>query len=145
MKSVISILTIAVSLWVCGYIKEDKDLDDKIGIILDETKKQIHDMDNDGCIDCVDWSILFHYLWSHRYTEKIDLAINKNPAKKMHHMFVYIYKNGKTYHVEPQMYNWCYIMESCWWDTYDPDYDTITDYVYWYRSAGLCGKVNQTL
>lgn len=85
----------------------------------------IRDINNDGLLNCIDYSVLFVQL----YKNDAQLYINYNPPK-MNHMFV---KTGSKA-IEPQaatMPGESYLMKEYWGDIYDPIYDRLaTDYFY---------------
>lgn len=117
-----------------GYrVNDNNYLNQCIGDILCQTHSQVKDLDKNGKIECIDYSVTFHVLWHKKYARvaACNLTINRNPSTGMNHMFITI-KTDKEYHIEPQYYDWFYIMETVWGNKYDSKYDIYTPHHFWY-------------
>jgi len=80
----------------------------------------VPDMNGDGKIDCIDYSILFRTF----YGSNAHIMINRNPRNGMNHMFIRIWYNGyQTMDVEPQGTPDRYSMGLIWGSRYNPYYN----------------------
>jgi len=83
----------------------------------------IPDMNKDGNIDCIDYSILFRTL----YGSNARIIINNNPISGMNHMFIRIWYNDaghtRIMDIEPQGTPDRYSMGLIWGMRYDPNYN----------------------
>jgi len=80
----------------------------------------VRDVNKDGKIDCIDYSITFYHL----YGSNALIMINQNPSTGMNHMFVRV--RGRLfdfYDVEPQGTPDRYSMGLIWGTKYDPRYN----------------------
>lgn len=113
----------------------DDYLDACIRDTLRQTYKLIYDLDGDGRIDCVDYSVAFHVLWykKYGYNGVCYLTVNQFSPTGMNHMFITIIYGGREYHIEPQRHESAYIMEKVWGSKYDSRYDKYPSYHYWYQ------------
>lgn len=81
----------------------------------------VTDVNNDGAIDCIDYSVTFRDL----YGVNAKLMINKNPYSGFHHMFVRIWYDGdKIIDLEPQGTATRYTMQQIWGERYNWYYNT---------------------
>lgn len=113
----------------------DDYLDSHIRDILRQTYELIYDLDGDGSIDCVDYSVAFHVLWymKYPYDGVCYLTVNQHSPTGMNHMFITICYGGREWHIEPQRHESSYIMEHVWGSKYDSRYDKYPSYHYWYQ------------
>lgn len=104
------------------------------------TSKYICDVNNDGDINCQDWTLVFYKLWKQNYSSKgiVEMALNVNPNTGMNHMFIAIkYAPICDWEfIEPQAFEngnckRSYFMEDYWPKLYNPFFNEIkTDYLY---------------
>ena len=88
---------------------------------------ELKDINGDGKIDCIDYSIMFHLL----YGSDAHIIINRNPHTKMNHMFIRIwYGPERIMDIEPQGSMDKYTMGEWWGDKYNHYYnrDVTTKY-----------------
>ncbi len=108
--------------------------------ILEESRKSLRDVNRDGVVSCVDYSVAFKETWDRLLwarTDRCDFVWNKNPVNGMNHMFIVVqevYYPWDTVYIEPQskvtresrdksgMY-----MDRHWGGRYDPAYN-MTDF-----------------
>ena len=80
----------------------------------------VPDMNNDGKIDCIDYSTLFRTF----YGSNARIIINENPKTGMNHMFIRIWFNGdQIIDIEPQGTPERYSMGLIWGVKYNPYYN----------------------
>ena len=80
---------------------------------------EIPDWNEDGKIDCIDYSITFRML----YGSNARLIINDNPRTGMNHMFIIVRTTGSSVHIEPQGTPQRYAMAAVWGMKYDSFYN----------------------
>jgi hypothetical protein len=85
--------------------------------IEQKVQKNIRDMNGDGLINCIDYSVLWYY-----YDPTNTLIIhNDHKSVGMNHLFVF----WKGEYIEPQTGK---LMTQTWGNKYNPDYNTnVTD------------------
>ena len=83
-------------------------------------KQGVYDVNKDGRVNCIDYSILFRML----YGSNARLYINRNPWKDMNHMFICVHHNGTVMYVEPQGEPDRYMMGLIWGVRFDINYNT---------------------
>ena len=80
----------------------------------------VPDMNKDGKINCIDYSILFRMF----YGSNARILINKNPKNGMNHMFIRIYYNDmghtRVLDIDPQGTPDRYSMGLIWGMRYEP-------------------------
>ena len=81
---------------------------------------RVRDVNADGLVNCIDYSILFREL----YGSNARLIINVNRRTGMNHMFIRIYYNGGVMDVEPQGTPTMYSMGLIWGVAYDYTFNT---------------------
>lgn len=92
------------------------------------TLKQVtkRDMDGDGKVACVDYTLMFYDTYPNK--NNVRVIWNKNTVNDMNHLFVKVWVNGEWMPVEPQAYinpvtdRW-FSMRKYWGSKYSPDYD----------------------
>ena len=88
----------------------------KIEATFDELEKMIHDVNRDGKINCIDYAVLFQYL----YGPEAKIMHNT----KLNHLFIRV---GNV-DIEPQGHSTIYKMQHMWSYRYDPNYNReVTD------------------
>ena len=122
---------------VAFYRVGDMPIDDDVKYLLDNPNQidninrvlrvmhryGVRDMNRDGLINCIDYSITFRNL----YGSTAHLVINRNYINGMNHMFIILYRPQQI-HIEPQGdENW-YTMGQVWGVMYDKYCNTdVTD------------------
>jgi len=76
----------------------------------------VWDVNEDGNIDCIDYSIIFRTL----YGSNARIIINVNPNSGMNHMFIQIRYSGGHMDIEPQGTPERYSMGLIWGVRYNP-------------------------
>lgn len=61
--------------------------------ILDKTYKYVTDINDDGLVNCIDYSITFKRLWDKQYNSK-DCEIVRNKSSSMNHLFIRVRQYG---------------------------------------------------
>jgi hypothetical protein len=79
----------------------------------------VPDMNKDGKVDCIDYSIYFRML----YGSNAFIIMNKNPKTGMNHMFIQVHTSLSFYDIEPQGTEYVYAMSAIWGMKYDPFYN----------------------
>jgi hypothetical protein len=106
------------------YLKNNPNKVENIPKVLTVMQRQgaVKDVNRDGEINCIDYSIAFRSL----YGSNASLIINNNPANGMNHMFIRVnYKNGVEFiDIEPQGTPDRYSMGLVWGVKYNPYYNT---------------------
>jgi len=98
-----------------------------IPIILKIMKQQgVGDMNRDGKVNCIDYSITFRNL----YGQYACLIINNNPHTNMNHMFVIVFCDSGIISIEPQGDPDWYTMGQVWGSRYDPYYNKDVTYIW---------------
>ena len=71
--------------------------------ILDKTNKYVVDVNQDGEINCIDYSYTFKVLWDKQYDKK-NCEIVRNKSRTMNHLFIRVRQHGGTQWecIEPQ-------------------------------------------
>jgi hypothetical protein len=95
-----------------------KDVDAMIVQTLVETRKQIRDMNKDGLINCIDYALLFAWIYP---PQSVYCIINQHG--NFNHMFNYVYWDGGMVAIEPQAQSVRYTMQEFWGSTYVMKYD----------------------
>lgn len=81
---------------------------------------KVKDINFDGLVNCIDFSITFRNL----YGDMATLIINRNPNTGMNHMFVRVWDGTSIIDIEPQGKPNNYSMGGNWSMVYDPAYNT---------------------
>lgn len=78
--------------------------DEPIKNTLEMTHKNVRDVNNDGVINCIDYTVTFKREWDKVYSHyNCEIVRNINRAKGFHHLFVRVRSdNGAWLYVEPQ-------------------------------------------
>ena len=93
-----------------------------IPVTIGRVLSSVHDMNNDGLVNCIDYSVLFYKY----FPGECNIIVNRNPSSGMHHMFVAVWVNSKWVYVEPQGPQFDYDPKKVWGDYYNPYYNNIT-------------------
>ena len=107
---------------------------------LDKTQKYITDINNDGEINCIDYTCTFKMLWDKSFNAN-DCEIVRNKSKTMNHLFIRVrqYAACPWECIEPQAATkdiTNYFMED-FWDPilYNPIYNIYGETDYWLKSS----------
>lgn len=118
----------------------DEQTESKIFRVLDETHKNVYDMNDDYEVNCQDFTVMFVYLWGKIYPADKDAAqivFNRNFDTGMNHLFVSIKSGKKVFYIEPQGNPRCYRMEHYWGYKYDPSFNKEITKEFWYNRMGI--------
>ena len=84
-------------------------------------KYGVDDMNGDGLINCIDYSLMFRRL----YGNDARLMVNYNPKTGMNHMYIkLVYPEGRLVSVDPQGTTDKWLMKTIWGKQYDPAFST---------------------
>ena len=101
-------------------IKADPNNRENIGRILELMQLQgVPDLNKDGNIDCIDYSLRFRQL----YGSKAHIIINVNPNNGFNHMFLRVYYGNQWMDIEPQGTSDRYSMGAVWGVKYNPQFN----------------------
>lgn len=106
--------------------------------ILDKTNKYATDINEDGLINCIDYSVIFKRLWDKQYDPK-NCEIVRNTSSIMNHLFIRVRQHGGTQWecIEPQAARadiTKYFMEDFWAATeYNPLYNIYGETEQWLK------------
>lgn len=100
-----------------------QETDEQIEYIMRRVKFGVHDINDDGLVNCIDHAVLFKIYWDDKFPDKADQCIiirNKKPAPhKMHHLFIGIKTDSILIEVEPRAHNiHKYLMKENWSSKY---------------------------
>jgi len=112
----------------------------KIIRVLDETHRNVYDMNDDHEVNCQDFTVMFIYLWAKIYpddSKSAQIVFNRNFNTGMNHLFVSVRSGKKVFYIEPQGNSRCYRMEHFWGDRYDPGFNREIRKSFWYAQMGL--------
>ena len=118
----------------------DSETESKVFRVLDETHKNVYDMNNDHEVNCQDFTVMFIYLWAKIYpddSQSAQIIFNKNFDTGMNHLFVSIRSGNKVFYIEPQGNSRCYRMEHFWGKYYDPGKNREISKAFWYKQMGI--------
>lgn len=118
----------------------DDETESKIFRVLDETNRNVYDMNDDHEVNCQDFTVMFVYLWGKIYPSDKDAAqivFNRNFHTGMNHLFVSIKSGKKVFYIEPQGNPHCYRMEHYWGYKYDPSFNKEITKEFWYNRMGI--------
>ena len=102
------------------YLKSNPNNPENIPIVIDLMLLMgVKDVNYDGQINCIDYSVTFRQL----YGDNAHLMINNNPNNGMNHMFVRVWNGYKIIDVEPQSTDDRYAMSLVWGTQYDPQFN----------------------
>lgn len=102
---------------------------------------QVYDMNNDGKVNCIDYSVMFKVTWDQMYPElkyRCEIVRNLN-LPKMNHLFIRVRDGWRDYvEVEP----WCedpvrYRMSDNWSVSYDPKHNIYGETSRWVSKCGV--------
>ena len=110
---------------------------------LRQSQAQVRDFNDDGLVNCIDYSCSFKLAWDRLYPnqkERCELVRNKNAKTGLHHLFAIIHNciyddiEVETWAKNPNIY----FMDDNWTDgRYDPAYNIYGETERWMRECGL--------
>lgn len=107
---------------------------------LDRTKQYVTDVNNDGEVNCIDYSCTFKIIWDKMY-DASDCEIVRNKSGTMNHLFIRTrqYKGRPWECIEPQAATrniTQYFMEDYWPpDVYNPVYNIYGETEVWLKEV----------
>lgn len=105
-----------------------------IATTFDRMPDTIYDLNNDGLVNCIDWSLQFKKTWNEMFESvNCELVRNNNIKTGMNHLFVRVRQDtmSEWIYIEPQGNKHNYLMTSYWGSMYDPKYNNYGETVYW--------------
>lgn len=135
-----SILSITVILCSCSekIVYPSEETDNRILHVIKKAQAKIVDIDNDGKINCVDYSLVFKLVWDFEYPNLSDRCqIVRNKSFRMNHLFIQVLnEDGTAVEVEPWASNPEYYLMVCnWTRIYNPKHNIYTESEYWLSCA----------
>ena len=112
--------------------------DECIRTVFDATYAGVSDVNKDGRLDCIDYSITFKREWDKRYNPRnCELIYNRNVPAKWYHLFVRCRESfgSQWLYVETQAQKHNYKMETFWDETYNPLYNRYHETKRWMKLA----------
>ena len=126
-------------LFSCLFLvfSEEQNLQKTLSKVSKLTHKQVRDVDKNHRINCVDYAVIFKYVWDTN-TEKgksfnCQIIRNKNPENGFHHLFIRVRVNSKSewIYIEPQAKYPNLDMTKYWGTRYDPKYNIYNETYIW--------------
>lgn len=114
--------------------------DEYIVDILEETKKNIRDINEDGIINCVDKAIIYKRLWDRKYDPtNCEIVRNFHVYTGWHHLFIRVRGayGSKWLRIEPSAGPDNYRMQDFWGDEYEQWYDVYYETDRWLQGWRL--------
>lgn len=110
-------------------------LNQQIVDTIREAQYRIHDVNDDGLINCIDYTLMFKIVWDENYPDQYKMCqIVRNFGPRLHHLFIHIVTPELIIDVEPwatdpERYN----MSFNWSDVFDPRYNIYGETNKWLR------------
>ena len=142
-------IPLAAAYFLCTYALDtkgavypiiDDETESKVFRVLNETHRNVYDMNNDHEVNCQDFTVMFVYLWAKIYPDDsraAQIVFNRNFNTGMNHLFVSVQSGKKIFYIEPQGNSVCYRMEHFWGNKYDPGFNREITKAFWYKQMGL--------
>lgn len=114
--------------------------DEYITEVLEATHSHMRDVNNDGLLNCIDYSVVFKQEWDKRFRpEDCEIIRNDNYVKKWHHLFIRCRKHRKAkwLYVEPQAGKKSYKMFDFWGDSFSIAFNKHGETERWLTSVRL--------
>ncbi|MCL1836274.1 MAG: hypothetical protein FWG46_01870 [Treponema sp.] len=120
------------------YLRDNPNQIQNVPLVLVVMQKYgVPDLNEDGKVDCIDYSIWFRML----YGSNAKIIINNNPKTGMNHMFIRIWYNGyEIMDVEPQGTPTRYSMGLIWGMRYNPNYNKDVTSQWTHVVGGMDGR-----
>ena len=113
--------------------------DERIVTVLQKAQADVFDLNGDGKINCIDYTVMFKLTWDKEYPDRCGACqIIRNYSPTMNHLFVHIWAEGnQDIEIEPWAYNpYRYLMTDNWRKgTYNPKYNNYGETETWLREA----------
>ena len=145
-RTIVIIVALLFILFVCtkaysqslytNYYTEDKWIVDT----LNRTHSQVKDVNHDGVVNCIDYTITYKRLWDLQYpTDCCEIVRNYNVHTEWHHLFISVRGTNKAkwIFIEPQGTQFNYRMTDYWKDKYDPTYNIFYETKMWLERGTL--------
>ncbi len=110
--------------------------DRMITATLVDTHTHVHDCNDDGLVNCIDYTMQFKKEWDKKYTPKnCEIVRNNNGKNGFHHMFIRCRKDEMAdwVYVEPQGTYLNYDMYDFWNDRYECFWNIYGETELWMR------------
>lgn len=111
------------------------ELDRKIVYTIRAAQRNVYDMNRDGKVNCIDYTLMFKTQWDKSYPQNAgNCEIVRNLKKgRMNHLFISIWTGSRQrILVEPWAYDLeRYLMEENWDWRYDPRYNIYGETARW--------------
>ena len=107
-------------------------------VIKIELAATMQDVNRDGLVDCIDYSIFFKQVWDILYPNKryeCEIVRNVNKITGMNHLFVRVWYYTDWIYIEPQADLKYYLMQDVWGDKYDPKYNILGETNKWLKEG----------
>lgn len=142
-------IPLAAAYFLCTYALDtkgavypiiDDETESKVFRVLNETHRNVYDMNNDHEVNCQDFTVMFVYLWAKIYPDDsraAQIVFNRNFNTGMNHLFVSVQSGKKIFYIEPQGNSVCYRMEHFWGNKYNPGFNREITKSFWYKQMGL--------
>lgn len=99
------------------YLLDNPNKVENIPLVIQVLQEQgVRDLNRDGQVNCIDYSITFRML----YGSNARIMINNNPRTGMNHMFIRVHEPYSVIDVEPQGNIDMYSMGLVWGMRYEP-------------------------
>lgn len=112
----------------------------RIITVINYAQENVYDMNDDGKINCIDYSVMFKITWDKLYPDlagKCQIIRNRGP--KMNHLFVHVWDvHNYDIEIEPWAFDpEKYRMYDNWTGVYDPKYNIYGETETWLRECGV--------
>lgn len=130
------LLTLFLIFFIPYIVYSDTLPNSDIQTVLRYTAWNVHDINQDDKLNCIDYAIVFKHQWDLRYNPD-DCELVRNLSPKLNHLFVRVKVKDVWEYVEPSAYfynyNDRYTMSEFWGDQYDSRYNFYNETEYWMR------------
>lgn len=116
------------------------DEDEWIVDILEQTHERVKDINEDGLVNCIDYSITFKKLWDLKYPRNCcEIIRNFNVYTGWHHLFISVRgtERARWLFIEPQGTRYNYRMEDYWKDKFNATYNVYYETSMWLARSKL--------
>lgn len=132
-------LFIFILCFVCIFnaVSEESVFFDTIETVSKLTRKNVHDINSDNEINCIDYTVMFKYYWDKNckpgHSMNCQIIRNKNPQNGFHHLFVRVREHSRAawIYIEPQAKYPNMEMTKYWGMRYEPQYDIYNETYIW--------------
>lgn len=138
-KGILIFVIMCLVLMWCAIFAHAEDLSDRREYIwdtLERTHSQVKDINYDGVVNCIDYTVTFKHEWDKKYPSyNCQIIRNYNIFTGWHHLYVRVKLFDDDYYwhsVEPQGDKGCYDMFTYWGSKYETKFDHEETRI-WYR------------